>query len=180
MFSRQPLKVYAEIPSTQKAVAHTGTWGGYAFDYSLLGKYFTIEDATGIPTSTVLNAQYFYTDDNETFYALKGKELYTAILNRGIGMVVTTPYLNTLYNSFMTIVGSQTDTTGGIAHLQGALYDSNNVFLGYCVNDISGCYYYQPQPADTPAVDVPDELTDDVYNHYKYYTADLYPDYITV
>lgn len=174
-----PVKVYATVPSSQLVNKNDGAWGGYAFDYSLQGKYFTIQDATGIPTSTYLNAQYFYTSDNITFYALSGKDLYTAILNRGIGLIVSSSYLNLLYNSFMSTVGAVTDTTNG-RYLQGALYDSNNVFLGYCVNDISGCYYNQPLPADTPAVDVPSELTNDVYNHYQYYTADKYPDYLTI
>ena len=173
-----PVKVYAEVPSNQIVQKHDGAWGSYAFDYSLQGKYFTIQDSTGIPTSTYLNAQYFYTDDNITFYALEGKDLYTAILNRGIGIAVKGDYLTTLYESFMSSVGSVVDTTH-LAYLQGALYDSNNVFLGYCVNDISGCYYNQPTPSNTPAVDVPSELTNDVYNHYQYYNQGQVPDFIT-
>lgn len=175
-----PLKVYADVPQSQIVVSHQGTWGGYAFNYSLLGKYFTVEDSTGIPSSSPNNSQYFYTDDNITFYALSGKDLYTAILNRGIGLVVTGSFLDTLYNGFMQII--QVSDTETHTYMQGALYDNNDTFLGYCVNDISGCYYQQPQPADTPAVDVPDELTDDVWYHYKYYVDndDTLPDFITV
>ena len=179
-FSFMPIISYADISSNQKVVSHEGAWTGYVFDYSLMGKYFTINDATDIPTSTYLSPKYFYTDDNVTFYALEGLDLYTAILNRGIGVAVSGSLLNTLWTSFGTSI-AVTDSLG--LHYQGALYDASDNFLGYCVNDISGCYYNQPAANDTPAVDVPDELTDDVYNHYKYYTKDVnsdIPDFITV
>lgn len=178
LFATNPLKVYADVQATQKAVSHNGAWSGYAFDFRLLGKYFTIEDSTGIPTSTTLLPQYFYTDDQVTFYALDGKKLYTAILNRAVGIVAQTDLLTALYQSFCSLVANVTDTNN---YVQGGLYDSNNNFLGYCVNDISGCYYQQPLPEDTPAVDVPDDLSDDVHNHYIYYTDNdtTIPDYLT-
>lgn len=178
LFSFCNITSFADVPNAQKAVSHNGAWTGYLFDYSLLGKYFTIQDTTGIPVSTELNPKYFYTDDNITFYALQGKDLYTAILNRAIGIVTTSSYLETLWNSFVANI--KVKDGSALLYVQGGLYDSNNNFLGYCVNDISGCYYYQPNPADTPAIDVPGELTNDVYNHYKYFTNDVYPDYITV
>ena len=62
---------FADVPSTQKAVAHQGGWGNYDFDYLFHGKYWTIDNATGIPTGSLLSPKYFYTDDNERFFASK-------------------------------------------------------------------------------------------------------------
>ena len=96
-------KVYADVPSTQKAVKHSTTsWTGYPFEYSLQGAYFTIDDPTGIPYSSTLNPKYFYTYDHVTFYALEGKELYTSVLNRGSGITVASDLLVLLSNNFNT------------------------------------------------------------------------------
>ena len=175
-----PVKVYADVPSSQKVVSHSGSWSAYPFNYSLQGKYFTIQDATGIPVSSGI-ANYFYTDDNVTFYKLDGLDLYTAILNRGVGIILSGTKLTNVSTNFFQLIETVKDTSNN-KYLQGGLYDSNDNLLGYCVNDISGCYYSQPLPANTPAVDVPGELTNDVYNHYKYYNNEvntLNPDYIT-
>ena len=172
-------KVYADVPANQIVVKHTDkTWSGYPFDYRLQNAYFTVNNSNNlIPTSTNNTPLYFYTDDNITFYELSGKDVYTTVLNRGVGITTASDLLALLVTDFFNYAALTSD-----GYIQGGLYDENNLFLGYCLNDISGCYYIDLQTVNKPAVDVPSEYTNDVYNHYKYYNDNnsALPDFITV
>lgn len=164
MFSRKPLKVYADVPSSQLVISHGSSWGNYDFVYSLQRKYFTIEDSTGIPVYDG-TPRYFYTDDNETFYILDGAKLFTVVLNRGVGITLKNDLLTSLIQGFFSSINIR-DSQGN-RYIQGGLYDNNNNFLGYCLNDISGCYY---QGLDgSPNIRIPSETVNNVHNYYKHY-----------
>ena len=171
--------VYADVPASQKAVKHSGATWSYPFDYRLHNAYFTIDNTSNIiPTSTTNSPIYFYTDDNETFYSLNGKDVYTTVLNRGIGLATSAQLLQILMNDFFNTAAYTGENN---TYAQGALYDQNNLFLGYCLNDISDCYYVDLQSSNKPAVTVPKEFNNDVYNHYNYYKDNnkRYPQFIT-
>ena len=87
LFNGISFKSYATVPSSQIVTGHSGSWGSYDFYYSFHYHYYKIEDATGIPSSTLLNAQYFYTKDGVTFGALSSADLFMLVLNRGIGPI---------------------------------------------------------------------------------------------
>lgn len=133
--------VHAEVPSTQVVQKHTSIWTGYSFQYNGDGNYYTIEDATGIPDGTILNPYYFVTNGDGVFYALPGIKAFTTILNKGIGLIIDPDIIDSLYTGFFTAL----NITDGVEHkyIQKGLYDSNDNFLGYCLNDISGCYWIE-------------------------------------
>lgn len=153
----------AEVPQSQIVVGHTAVWNGYPFTFTLGGKYYTLQDTTGVPTSTALNPKFFYTQDNIVFDDIDGLELYTIVLNKQIGVIVKDTVLNNLYNSFMTLINILDSNNN---YLQGGLYDNSGNFIGYCLNDISGCYY---QGESTTQITVTNDYSNDVYNHYNYY-----------
>ena len=94
--------VYAEVPANQIVVKHTDkTWNGYPFDYRLQNAYFTVNNSNNlIPSSTNNTPLYFYTDDNITFYSLSGKDVYTTVLNRGVGITTASDCFSTTFNIF--------------------------------------------------------------------------------
>ena len=182
LFSGTQKKVYAEVPSTQKAEFHNGTWSPLNWTYIFHQKYWTIQDATGIPTSTLTNPNYFYTDDNETFFEVSGTELIQIILNRGIGIVLQPRKATDFIGYFFGQIKTPLDTVAQL-YVEGGLYDGNNQFLGYCLNDITGCYYEGITiPANQPAIDIPSQTTNNVYNCYQYYSEQnsTIPDYVTI
>ena len=168
--------VNAAINPNQIVEGHTATWNGYPFQFTLGGKYYTVMDSTDIPTSTYLNPKFFYTQDGIVFDDIDGKELYTIVLNKNLGIILKDTFLNNIYNSFTTLINIVDSTRN--QYLQGGLYDSNDNFLGYCLNDISGCYY---QGASTTRITVTNDFSNDVYNHYQYYNEDNFisTDYFT-
>lgn len=178
IFSTLPsLLVFADVPTNQKVVKHTTTsWTGYPFDYRLHNAYFTVDNTSNvIPSSTTNTPIYFYTADNETFYSLSGKDVYTTVLNRGIGITTVSDILTLLVTDFWNYAALPNSSN----FVQGGLYDQSNQFLGYCLNDISDCYYVDLTAPNKPAVTIPSDFTNDVYNHYKYYTGDVDVDYFT-
>ena len=159
---------YAAVSENQKAVEHSSSWGSYVFDYRFHEKYWTINDATGVPRSTVTDPKYFYSYDNQTFSDLNGKEFITLILNRGLGVIINPDNLQALLSQFFASI-IQPDSVSNL-FIQGAVYDGNHEFLGYAVNDISGCYYDTSHEGE--AITVPDESVENVYQFYKYYCED--------
>ena len=175
-----PKKIYAEVPATQKAVAHNTTWGSLDWNYTFHRKYYTIEDATGIPTSLITAPYYFYTNDNVTFFAITGGDLIQTVLTNGLQLVLNPSKVSALTSAFFNAIKGPDLDYGKYA--EGGLYDSNDNFLGYCLNDISGCYYYTILDQNSPNVTVPSDTVNNVFNFYKYYNSEnpTYPDYITV
>ena len=96
--------VNATVPSSQIVQSHTASWTGYPFTFTLGGQFYTVQDATGIPTSTAINPKFFYTQDGIVFDDIDGKELYTIVLNTKIGVIVKDYVLSNLYNSFTTLI----------------------------------------------------------------------------
>lgn len=171
------IKSFAAVSDSQKAYGHQGSWGSYPYNYSLHYKYWIIQDAIGVPTATVLNPQYFYTYDNITFCAYDGADVFTLILNRGLGIITKPAELSGLLSAFFASI-TQPDADSNL-FIQGAVYDGNDNFLGYALNDITGCYYDGLHQGE--AVTIPDESVENVYNFYKYYTGNNpdYPEYFT-
>lgn len=171
---------FADVPATQKAVAYTDvTWGTYPFIYDNHGKYYIIQDATGIPSGDLQHPKYFYTDDNETFFSVDGAKLFQLVLTRGIGVLLESTRANTLWASFVSYIGAVDSTKSKYA--QGGVYDGNDNFLGYALNDISGCYYVNISnvPVSTN-VTVDTTTNNNVKNFYDYYIDQNYEcDYFT-
>lgn len=165
----------ATIPSTQIVVAHQGTWSNYVFDYSATGNYYTIQDSTGISNSTYLAPTYFVTYDHVTFHAISGIDAFTTILNYVVGVVVDPSLLDSIYGNFCSAINITDNETN--KYMQNGLYNSNDDFLGYCLNDISGCHYSSAQPQ---AITYPDYYSDDVNNYYRYYERSTDVDYFNV
>ena len=170
------IKSQADVPSTQKVTAHSDSWGNYDFTYSMHSKYYKIQDATGIPQSTLLNPQYFYTNDNVTFNSVSGTDLFMLILNRGIGLILDPDNISTYINAFYNAIGPNHLDNTNSKYVQGGLYDSHDNFLGYCLDDITGCYWEYLQ---TDNYTVPKEQIDNVNNFIDYYDSTKYPDFIT-
>lgn len=169
---------YAVVPDTMKAISHQGSWGTYAFDYSFHYKYWTIQDATGINTGSLSAPHYFYTDDNVTFFDINGADLIQIVLTRGIGIILNPDNAPALIQAFFAAI-TQHDTTDNL-FVQGGVYDAQHNFLGYALNDITGCYYEGiTLPGTQPAIDVPSETTNNVKNFYDYYTGDIPVDFFT-
>lgn len=166
-----PVIVYADVPASQIVQSHSATWGTYQFSYTVNNVYYTVQDSTGIPSGTVSNPAYFYTDGSGKFYKAGFKQVFTTMLNRGVGVVIKDSLLDTYVNTYLTYIGI---LDNGNLYKQGGLYDGNNNFLGYALNDISGCYYYNAQPDVT----IPSFQIDNVRNFYDYVT-DVPVDYIT-
>ena len=154
--------VNAEIPSTQKVEKHISSWVGYPFDYVLYNIYFTIDDTTGIPAHNSIIPRWFYTTDNVTFQQIDGLKLLTTVWNSAVGIIFNNTDLQTVAQAFYDII----DLPDNNNKAQGALYDSNSVFLGYCLNDISGCYWYENSNSD---ITIPDPVVDDIHNFTDYY-----------
>lgn len=170
--------VNAAVPQSQIVEKHADTWSGYVFDVNLDGFYYTIQDSTAISQSNYLVPQFFYTPDREKFYAVAGTNVYTEILNNTIGLIIKPSLLNGLLTNFYTLIGITDDTNE--KYFQSALYDSNDNFLGWCLNDISGCYYAGNNNNDN--VDYTNNWPSTVDNHIDYYLKnnnDLLPDYFT-
>ena len=165
--------VNAEVPASQKVVGHEATWTGYAFDYTQNGKYYTIQDATGIPEGSFLAPHFFFTIDHEKFYTFVGKEGIATILNYVLGVISDTNELDDFFTNFMRAI-NLTEQSG--KYISQGLYDSNDNFLGYAINDISGCYYGE----NPPSINYNDTFVDNVGNFYQYNYASTVPDYITV
>lgn len=166
------VNVNAEVPSTQIVQKVNSSWGTYPFTFTMNNEYFTIEDSTGITTSTILNPVFFYTNDNVTFKSISGSKFYATCINLGIGVILNPTRLNSLTDDFWSKIGGVTDNNN---KLQGGLYTTNGVFLGYCLNDISGCYWYENNNDDD--ITIPDYQVDNVYNHFKYNNEQIAPDY---
>ena len=132
-------KSIAAVPESMKAVGHNSSWGTYAFDYSFHQKYWIIQDSSGIPTSALSAPHYFYTSDNETFFDVNGGNLIQLVLTRGIGVVMDPDKAPALIQAFFAAI-TQHDSQQNI-FVQGGVYDGQHNFLGYALNDISGCYY---------------------------------------
>ena len=171
------IKSFCIVSDSQKAYGHQGSWGSYPYNYSLHYKYWTIQDPTGIPSATIINPQYFYTYDNTTFCAYDGGDVFTLILNRGLGIITNPDELSGLISAFFATI-SEPDSDNNL-FIQGAVYDANDNFLGYALNDITGCYYDGLHQGE--AITIPDESVENVYNFYKYYIGNNpdYPEYFT-
>ena len=133
--------VNAAVPQNQIVTSHNGSWGSYDFTYVFHNKYYKLQDATGVPNSTLLNPKYFYTDDNITFKAISGTDLIANILNQGIGLILDPDNILNYINAFFDAIGPNHLDLTDSKYSQGGLYDNNDNFLGYCLNDITGCYY---------------------------------------
>ena len=127
-------------------------------------KYFTVQDATGIPRSSVGGPVYYYTVDNTTFQSVNGGDLLMLILNRGVGLVLQPEKAATLIQAFFSEITGATSS----GFIEGALYDSNDTFLGYALDNINGLYY-SASPVEANEITVPSEMTNNVYNFYEYY-----------
>lgn len=158
------LQVFAEVSQDRIVVGHGGSFGVIGFNYSMHQKYFTIQDATGIPVSSVTGPVYYYTVDNTTFQSVNGGDLLMLILNRGVGLVLQPEKAAALIQGFFSEITGATSS----GFIEGALYDSNDTFLGYALDNINGLYY-SPSPVDANEITVPSEMTNNVYNYYEYY-----------
>ena len=172
------INVYAAVPDEKKAVGHNSSWGTYDFNYSFHQKYWIIRDSDGIPTSQLSAPHYFYTSDGETFFDINGGNLIQLVLTRGVGVIMDPEEAPALIRAFFAAI-TQHDNVDNI-FVQGGVYDGQHNFLGYALNDISGCYYEDINvPSDTPALDIPSETTNNVKNFYEYYTGDTPVDFFT-
>lgn len=165
--------VNAAVPSTQIVTSHDGSWNTYGFQYNMRNKYYIVQDATGIPTSTLISPNYFFTKDNVTFFKLEGNKLITEILNYGVGAILDINPLQTFLNNYFNAIKVLDNNNS--KYVQGGLYDGNDNFLGYCLNDITGCYY-QDVIVDTQYT-IPSEQVNNVRNYYD--TLNIIPDYVT-
>lgn len=165
----------ADVPNSQIVQSYSGTWDSYGINITGLGKYYVIQDDTGLPYSTYGSPNFFYTKDNITFDYVRGINLVVNQLNKIVGVVISPERLSSFYNYFFGKIGLLDDNN----HAQGGLYDGDNNFIGYCLNDISGCYYVHN--SNTKDFDVPsyfpnnvktvvdDDLIDDVPNYITLY-----------
>lgn len=176
LFNQFPLISHAEVPQSQKVVGHSTTFGSLDWDYTFHNKYFTIQDSTGIPTDPLLKPYYFYTKDNVTFWAINGKDLISAVLTAGIGIITSEQDTLAFIQAFLAEINLSKDANTN-TFIQGALYDSNNNLLGYCLNDIHGCYYQGIDIVEN--VTIPSETVNNVYNYYNTTLITDIPDYLT-
>lgn len=175
LLTQFPVVTYAtEDHTNQKAVAHDSTWGDYGFSYLLHRKYWTIQDTTGITPSLITYPDFYYTSDQVTFFKLTGKEAFTLVMNKGLGLVLDPDNLTSLYNAFLNLIRLGDLTNGSYA--QGGVYDGSGNFLGYALNDITGCYY---DPTQSTTVTIPKDFTNDIYYFYNYQTDANLPDFFT-
>lgn len=165
---------FADVPSTQKVVTYTGTWDSYGINITGLGKYYVIEDSTGIPVSTYQAPNFFYTKDNVTFDYVRGINLVVNQLNKIVGVIISPERIAAFYTYFFNKIGLLDDNN----HAQGGLYDSNNNFLGYCLNDITGCYYVHN--TNTKDISVPSYFPNNVKNVVDEDFVDDYPAFVHV
>lgn len=160
---------FADVPSAQKVVSHTGSWDSYGLNITGLGKYYTLEDSTGLESSTYAAPKYFYTRDGITFTDLVGINLVINQLNKVVGVILPNGTINDFYTYFFTKVGLTNDD----GYAQGGLYDSEDNFIGYALNDISGCYYSKLN--GNTQVSVPSYFPNNIYNVLVDYNDDLPP-----
>lgn len=174
LFYGMSFNSFATVPSSQIVTKHQGSWGSYQYDYIFHQHYFEVNDPTGIPSSTVTDPNFFYTNDHVTFGYVNGKQLLTLMLNQRNGIVfkgtTLTAFLAAYLNSIIL-----PDSTNSM-FIQGALYDSNRNFLGYCLDDISGCYFDDAHAGD--GFDYDNTVPNNLRNFYDYYYDDS-PDFFT-
>ena len=178
------LFIYIDVPSfaddnisaDKKAVYHEDTIvNNPDWDFRLMNCYYTVVDSSDIPAGSLQDPYYFYTIDNITFQEVSARDLFTNTLNKGLGILFDSNSLSAFLSSAFSLISGVASPTGNI---KTALYDDNEGFLGYCLNDISGCYY-SLTPAFSSTVVVPDDFSDTMYGIYNKYLADNYvvPDY---
>ena len=159
------LEVFADVPEARKVVAHFQSMSDpVGWDYVMSNVYYTVEDPTGIPSSNFAGPVYFYTVDNTTFQSVSGGDLITLILNRGLGLVLQPERARSIISAFFSeIVNAKSSS-----FVKGGLYDSNDNFLGYALDNLNGLYFAS-QPVQAGDITVPTEMTNTVYNYYNYY-----------
>lgn len=128
---------FADVPSSQIVQSYSGTWDSYGLNITGLGKYYVIEDSIGLPTSNYNAPNFYYTKDNITFDYVRGINLVINQLNKIVGVILSPERITAFYTTFFNKIG----ILDANYHAQGGLYDGDNNFIGYCLNDITGCYY---------------------------------------
>ena len=176
LLNQFPLRSYASevIPDTKKAVAHSGTWTGYEFDYSLHGKYWTIADSSDMVTST-LNAPNFYFASEGILYKTSGYDFTVKLFLTELGIVLNPTKIPTVLGALWDIMSGQVIDNN---YVQGAIYGTGGVFIGYALNDITGAYY--SGSGTQTQFEIPNDYPDDLYNFYNYQLRDTVADYFTV
>ena len=159
------LEVFADVPDARKVEAHFQSMSNpVGWDYVMSNVYYTVEDATGIPSSNFAGPVYYYTVDNTTFQSVSGGDLITLILNRGLGLVLQPERARAIISAFFSeIVNAKASS-----YVKGGLYDSKENFLGYALDNLNGLYY-AVNPVEGGDITVPTEMTNTVYNYYNYY-----------
>lgn len=167
---------YADVSDAKKAVYHEDIIADKPeWDLRTLNCYYTVTDSSDIPVGSLNEPYYFYTIDNITFQQVSARDLFTNTLNKGLGILFDSNSLSAFMSSAFSLISGVASPTGKIST---ALYSDNGGFLGYCLNDISGCYY-SITPAFSSVVVVPDDFTDTMHGIYNKYLADNFavPDY---
>ena len=161
------LEVFAS-ESDYTVVKHLGSFSlsSVPWEYAATS-YYTVNNNTSAPSSSPLSPNVFYTSDGVTFQYVSFKEVIILTLNKKIGVVLGDNELTDFVNEFYTDIQNAIDGSG---HAAAALYTESGSFLGYAVNDISGCYY-SANPVSSSPVNIPSEYVNNVYNCYNYFVS---------
>lgn len=167
------------VPSEYIARAHGTTFSSLQWTYQNLNKYFIIDNPEGIEPSILTSPQYFYTADNVTFFKVNGIDLIQLILTRGLNIIYQPEKASAFILAFFNSIKLSLEVQG--VYIKGGVYDAERNFLGYALNDITGCYYEGIDlPENTPAIDIPSYQVNNIKNFYDYYSKNDYPDYINI
>lgn len=175
------INVYASetVPSEYIARAHGTSFSSLQWNYDNVKKYYIIYNPEGIEPSILTSPQYFYTADKKTFFTVNGGDLIQLILTRGLNIIFEPQKASAFILAFFNSIKNPIEVNG--YYVQSGVYDANRNFLGYALNDISGCYYEGIElPENTPALDIPSYQVNNVKNFYDYYNQGQIPDYINV
>lgn len=165
------LDVFADVPNDRVAVKHTGSFTNNLSWVLETGEYYYyIQDSTGVPNSTLLNPNFFLTSDGQTFQSYSSYDVIALVFNKGVGAILKDTKLGSIFDGFLSDLST---VLSGDFCVNG-VYDSNNDFLGFAINDISNCYYALTPLANTDYT-IPSDFVDSVRNYYDYYIL-LNPD----
>lgn len=131
--------VKAEVPIDHIVIKNTATWGVFDFIYNAQDAYYTIPNPAGLEICSSTAPYYYYTDDNITFKRTNGVKTFTYVLNNLVGIIPNPSNLSSIFTAWCVATGVLDSING--KYIKQGLYDLNDNFYGYCLNDISGCYY---------------------------------------
>ena len=159
---------YATVSSEYKVTRHSISIPSPLFDFKGTGNYYLLSNTSGLTPCSLTYPNYFFTNDHVTFDLVDGRKLISNIANLGLGLVFKPSVLTELTSAFFNTIKQNWNvaTIGNRDYIQDGLYDLSGNFYGYCLNDISGCYYTYSNLDSN--VQIPSSYVNNVYNFLTY------------